>query len=78
MKCPVCGGATGIYNSRPEVDCVRRSRKCYDCSFRFRTLEVDVDMLEAGFMIHSKDTLDLTEVNAAIKQLNDFIERVTK
>ena len=92
MKCPVCNGNTGVYNSRPEVDCVRRNRRCYDCGYKFRTVEIDLDMLDAGFLIQANDKLDLTEVKEAVKllnkcyreaqevgkQLNDFLERVSK
>ena len=74
MKCPVCGGNTGICLTRPQVDHVKRRRKCYECNFRFNTIEVDMDMLDAGFLIHANDTLDLTEVKAAIKRLNKCSE----
>lgn len=77
MKCPVCGGSTGIYNSRPEVDCVRRSRKCDDCGFRFRTIEIETDMMEAWENSHKID-IDVTDVKKAVQLLNKFVEGVTK
>lgn len=44
MRCPLCGEETKVVNSRPENDCVNRSRKCTKCGYRFQTIEIDSDM----------------------------------
>lgn len=46
MTCPVCGGNTKVYDSRPEIDCVRRRRACMRCGNNFVTLEIDEDWLQ--------------------------------
>ena len=47
MTCPVCGGATKVVDSRPEVDTVHRRRKCKECGYRFSTVEIEVDVKES-------------------------------
>ena len=47
MTCPVCGGATKVVDSRPEVDNVHRRRKCKECGYRFSTVEIEVDVKES-------------------------------
>lgn len=76
MNCPVCEGATAVIDSRPESDSVNRRRRCLSCDYRFRTVEVDMDMLDAGFLLSAKDTLDLSDVKEAVKLLNKFLEGV--
>ena len=40
MKCPYCGGAeSGVIDSRPGDEGVRRRRKCLACGARFTTYE---------------------------------------
>lgn len=46
MKCPVCGGDTVVVDSRTEVDCINRRRKCLGCDYRWNTVEVDADLYE--------------------------------
>lgn len=49
MTCPVCGADTRIINSRcPDVDVVRRRRKCVECGYRFTTEEYEVKPLKRG------------------------------
>lgn len=39
--CPKCNGDSIVYNSRPtQSGCFRRDRKCRDCGFKYRTLEM--------------------------------------
>jgi transcriptional regulator NrdR family protein len=45
MLCPICDGQTKVYDSRPEVDCVTRRRKCLECGHCFKTVEVDADYI---------------------------------
>ena len=44
MNCPKCEGQTGVLDSRPECDCVRRRRRCLVCGYRFSTIELEEDM----------------------------------
>lgn len=46
MTCPMCGGKTKIYDSRPDEESVKRKRECLECGHRFLTVEIDVDLLE--------------------------------
>ena len=47
MKCPVCGAETEVVNSRSiDVDCVRRSRECVECKYRFSTLEYEEEVIK--------------------------------
>lgn len=48
MTCPVCGECkqTGVVDSRSECDAVYRWRKCNECGYRFKTVELDADVLE--------------------------------
>lgn len=39
MKCPNCGGETGVIDSRVMSEGVRRRRQCNSCGFRFSTME---------------------------------------
>ena len=40
MECPQCGSAdTGVIDSRPSTDAIRRRRECAACSHRFTTYE---------------------------------------
>lgn len=78
MNCPVCEGATTVIDSRPEADCVNRRRRCLSCDYRFRTVEVDMDMLDAGFRLSAKDTVDTRDVTDAIKLLHKFLEGVNQ
>ena len=40
MKCPDCGGASAIVNSRHVEDFIRRRRECKKCQHRFSTKEI--------------------------------------
>lgn len=46
MTCPICGGKTKIYDSRPDDESVKRRRECLECGHRFLTMEIDADLLE--------------------------------
>lgn len=46
MTCPICGGKTKIYDSRPDEETVKRRRECLECGYRFPTMEIDADMFE--------------------------------
>ncbi len=46
MQCPNCFGNTSVRNSRPQPDCVRRTRLCLSCGYVFHTVEMDEDMLK--------------------------------
>lgn len=43
MNCPVCNGTTGVVDSRPDEESVHRRRRCFDCGYRFNTIELDED-----------------------------------
>ena len=47
MTCPVCGGATKVIDSRPEVDNVHRRRECKECGYKFSTVEIEEDVIES-------------------------------
>ncbi len=40
VRCPFCGGSTGVTDSRPADTSVRRRRACIDCDGRFTTHEM--------------------------------------
>lgn len=44
MTCPICGGKTRVDESVSYFDHVIRFRKCRNCRFRFRTIEMDDDL----------------------------------
>lgn len=46
MTCPICGGETKVVDSRSELDCVYRRRRCLDCEYRFTTREIEDDLLK--------------------------------
>lgn len=46
MICPICGGKTGVTDSRAETDHISRRRKCAECEYTFATIELDLDMFE--------------------------------
>lgn len=39
MRCPLCNGATGVYDSRAVDKAVRRRRRCESCAHHFTTVE---------------------------------------
>lgn len=39
MECPHCGGTTGVVDTRPSGEAVRRRRACDACKHRFTTYE---------------------------------------
>lgn len=45
MRCPECGGATHVYDSRMSGDETRRRRECDKCKHRFTTFEVEAKQL---------------------------------
>jgi transcriptional regulator NrdR family protein len=44
--CPQCGGDTGVIDTRPYLDGVRRRRECQACGYRYSTLEYSVAYIE--------------------------------
>ncbi len=40
FKCPKCQGGTGVTDTRPSGEAIRRRRKCYQCGFRLTTMEI--------------------------------------
>ena len=41
LLCPKCNGATTVTNSRPKKNgTTKRDRKCLNCNYRFRTVEI--------------------------------------
>ena len=44
MTCPVCGGKTGVCDSRAKADSIYRRRRCLECDYRFNTLETEVEL----------------------------------
>ena len=48
MTCPVCGSETKVINTRElGEDRVRRRRECMRCAYRFNTIEIEADALDA-------------------------------
>lgn len=41
MTCPCCGGKTLVVDSRADDESVRRRRKCVDCRYIFKTIELE-------------------------------------
>ena len=79
MDCPICGGGTVVSDSRRGADFVNRKRKCLDCEYRFGTIEIETDMLQA-WQNSSKPTpkkvIDVEGVKKAVRLLNTFLEGV--
>lgn len=46
MTCPVCGGDTMVFNSRPRPETVYRRRECLTCGHRFTTFEVEAELYQ--------------------------------
>ena len=46
MTCPKCGEATQVVDSRPSEEIVTRWRKCIVCKYRFKTVEIETDLLD--------------------------------
>jgi hypothetical protein len=46
MNCPLCQGATAVYESRVVPDGKRRRRQCSQCKHRFTTMEVMHDEMQ--------------------------------
>lgn len=44
FKCPICQGGTGVTDSRPSGEAIRRRRKCYSCGHRLTTMEIPHDL----------------------------------
>ena len=44
LLCPVCGGKTEVTDSRSDCESVKRKRKCFDCGYKFHTVEIDEDL----------------------------------
>lgn len=42
IRCPVCGGDTGVIETRQNVGSLRRRRRCLVCPGRLTTLEMAV------------------------------------
>jgi transcriptional repressor NrdR len=45
--CPKCDGDTGVIDTRPYKDGVRRRRECQECGYRYSTVEYSVEYLDA-------------------------------
>ena len=73
MECPLCGGGTTVYDSRPEVDCINRKRRCLSCNYKFCTIEIETDMLKS-MQKPVKAKVDVEGVKKAIWYLNKFLE----
>jgi transcriptional regulator NrdR family protein len=46
MLCPMCSGESKVINSRPSEDSVYRRRECLECSHRFSTVEIDMELYD--------------------------------
>lgn len=46
MICSNCGGVTRVIDSRREDELVNRLRICRTCGYRFRTIEIEREVLE--------------------------------
>jgi transcriptional regulator NrdR family protein len=46
MTCPRCAGATEVFKTLAETDHIIRKRRCVECQYIFRTIEIDVDFHE--------------------------------
>jgi transcriptional regulator NrdR family protein len=80
MDCPLCGGGTTVCDSRPEIDCVNRKRRCLSCDHRFATIELETDMLQSWQNSHTPaepvKAIDVEGVKKAVRLLNTFLEEV--
>ena len=48
MACPICGeNAKVVGHCKYEIDMVKRTRACTECGHKFRTIEIDEDMLKS-------------------------------
>ncbi len=46
MTCPVCGGGIKIHHTHDYDDHIERRRKCVECGYLFKTIEIDSDLYE--------------------------------
>lgn len=69
FKCPACGGGTGVTDSRPNGDGIRRRRKCYVCSHRFTTMEIPHD-LAALLDVEAQRKQAVEDLNMMIASFN--------
>lgn len=46
MNCPLCQGATAVFESRIVPDGKRRRRQCSQCKHRFTTMEMFADEIK--------------------------------
>ena len=55
MACPICGeNAKVVGHCKYEIDMVKRTRVCTECGHKFRTVEIDEDMLKS-FCVRKKE-----------------------
>lgn len=81
MKCPECGGATRVVDSRPTEQGRTRRYKCEVCSSRFTTIEVlshvgasqGRDPLE--LRVHSLRVESLDEIESELAHLLGVLRR---
>lgn len=56
--CPLCGGKSGVTDTRPWHSSIRRRRKCFACDYRWTTIEVPAHLADR-----------LPEIQASLKRL---------
>ena len=56
MTCPRCNGRVKVMHSEDYEDSVERFRKCLECGYNFKTIEVDFDYFERMVNNHDKKT----------------------
>lgn len=66
MRCPECGGRTGVIDCRATVTSIRRRRECKSCGARFTTYEAQAEALKLSeiardFQADLKKTMQLLE-----------------
>jgi hypothetical protein len=74
LRCPSCGGACIVVDSRPSGDAHRRRRKCLDCDSRFTTFE-----RFAGAEVSTDELREiLTGLDVFNERLNELRGRISK
>lgn len=67
LRCPSCGGACAVVDSRPSGDAHRRRRKCLDCDYRFTTFERP-----------ESNEVSNEELMKILRELDVFVERMSE
>jgi transposase-like protein len=74
LRCPSCGGACAVVDSRPSSDAHRRRRKCLDCDYRFTTFE-----RPAGAEVFTDELREiLTHLDIFSERLSELRGRISK